>query len=133
MKYIAFIPGILFLLVSLNSCCSSSFSGGKSSSTDCPEGYYAEQTTEWVEEEVYVNTGAKGGKAGTTTVRRAVVKTKCKKPKCSKCGSWYWPKSDCCGTVGRSVLKRATAQGGTGEPHIGQIPTMKVLAPGLAE
>jgi hypothetical protein len=34
----------------------------------------------------------------------------------------------CCGTVSPAVLKRATAQNGTGEPHIGTIPTMKVLA-----
>ncbi|MDB4422722.1 hypothetical protein N9294_02030 [bacterium] len=33
-----------------------------------------------------------------------------------------------CGTVSPAVLKRATAQNGTGEPHIGTIPTMKVLA-----
>lgn len=26
-------------------------------------------------------------------------------------------------------LPRSTVQGGTGEPHMGQIPTMKVLAP----
>ena len=130
MKYIAFIPGIFFLLVSLNSCCNLSMSGKGSSSSGCPEGYYEEQTTEWVEEEVYVDTGAKGGKAGTTTVRRPVVKTDCKKIKCTKCGSWFNPRSDCCDIVSRAVLKRATAQGGTGEPHIGLIPTMKVLAPG---
>jgi hypothetical protein len=27
-------------------------------------------------------------------------------------------------------LSRATAQGGTGEPHLGTIPTMKVLVDG---
>ncbi|MEJ6634587.1 MAG: hypothetical protein QNL77_02625 [Akkermansiaceae bacterium] len=31
-------------------------------------------------------------------------------------------------TVGKSVLRLATAQNGTGEPHIGTIPTMKILA-----
>ncbi|MDB0056340.1 hypothetical protein OAK89_01680 [Akkermansiaceae bacterium] len=36
--------------------------------------------------------------------------------------------SSCCGTVGKSVLRRATAQNGTGELHIGTIPTMKILA-----
>ena len=133
MKYIAFIPGILFLLVTLNSCCSSCFSGGKPCSgpapTGCPEVYYEEQVTEWVEEEVYVHSGPKGGVVGTKTVRRPVVKTVCKKIKCAKCGSSFYPDPSCCGSVGPEVLKRATAQGGTGEPHIGQIPTMKVLAP----
>ena len=71
--------------------------------------------------------GADG--VGTKTVRHPVVKIKCKRIKCAKCGSWYHPDSGCCGTVGPEVLKRATAQGGTGEPHIGLIPTMKVLAP----
>ncbi|MEJ6728989.1 MAG: hypothetical protein QNK83_07475 [Akkermansiaceae bacterium] len=36
--------------------------------------------------------------------------------------------SSCCGFGGKSVLRRATAQNGTGEPHIGTIPTMKILA-----
>ena len=129
MKYIAFIPGILFLLVTLNSCCNISSKGGKRSVSGCSEGYYEKQSTEWVEEEVYVDSGAKGGKAGTTTVLRPVVTTTCKRIKCTGCGSWYYPSSGCCGTVSRNVLKRATAQGGTGEPHMGQIPTMKKLAP----
>lgn len=47
---------------------------------------------------------------------------------CTKCGSWYCPKPECCGIVSKSVLARATAQGGTGEPHVGLIPTMKTLA-----
>ena len=34
----------------------------------------------------------------------------------------------CCANE-KTVLERATAQGGTGETHIGTIPTMKVLAP----
>jgi len=48
---------------------------------------------------------------------------------CSKCGSSYCPKPECCGITSPKVLARATAQGGTGEPHIGLIPTMKTLAP----
>ena len=132
MKYIAFIPGLLFLLVALNSCCSGPLSGKRvttSASRDCGKCAYPVQVTEWVEEEVYVDTGAKGGKAGTMMVRRPVVKTVCKRIKCGDCGSWYQPNDACCGTVGTEVLRRVTAQGGTGEPHIGQIATMKVLAP----
>ena len=45
------------------------------------------------------------------------------------CGSFYCASPGCCDTVSREVLKRATAQGGTGEPHLGQIPTMEILAP----
>ncbi|BDS08163.1 hypothetical protein NT6N_32030 [Oceaniferula spumae] len=47
---------------------------------------------------------------------------------CNKCGSSFCPKPECCGIVSKSVLARATAQGGTGEPQIGLIPTMKTLA-----
>lgn len=48
---------------------------------------------------------------------------------CTKCLSFFCPQPDCCGGVSKEVLRRATAQGGTGEPHIGLIPTMKTLAP----
>ena len=127
MKYIALIPGILFLAVTLNSCCTGCLKGPKISAPTCDKGeYYEEQTTEWVEEEVFYGSGAKGG---STIVRRPVVKTEQKKVKCTDCGSWYCADPACCDTVSKQVLRRRTAQGGTGEPHIGQIPTMKVLAP----
>ena len=48
---------------------------------------------------------------------------------CNRCGSSFCPKPQCCGIVSPKVLARATAQGGTGEPMIGLIPTMKTLAP----
>ena len=48
---------------------------------------------------------------------------------CNKCGSSFCPKPQCCGILSKAVLSRATAQGGTGEPQIGLIPTMKTLAP----
>ena len=72
---------------------------------------------------------AKGGKGGTVKVRRPVVKTVKKPVKCTSCGSWYCPDPACCDTVSNQVLRRATAQGASGEPHIGLIPTMKELAP----
>jgi hypothetical protein len=112
MKSIAFLPAILVLIFSLNSCCTSCFKGKK----------YEEQTTEWIEEEVM---GAKGPE----TLRTPVVRTVTKKVNCTTCGSFYCASPGCCDSVGREVLKRATAQGGTGEPHMGLIPTMKVLAP----
>lgn len=133
MKQIAFVPGILFLMFALNSCCSSGLKSGhkvgKVSTAWCGQEHYEDQVTEWVEEEVMVDSGEKGGMPVSTTVRRPVVTTVQKKVKCGDCGSWYCTLPGCCGTVSRQVLKRATAQGGTGEPHMGQIPTMKVLAP----
>lgn len=125
MKYIALIPGILLFALAASSCCSS-IAGGTLFS--CNRQTVQVEQTEWVEEEVYVDHGAKGGKGGTTTVRTPVVTTVDEKVKCPDCLSWYCAKPGCCGTVGEGILQRATAQGGSGEPHIGQIATMKVLS-----
>lgn len=72
---------------------------------------------------------AKGGKTVVYEEPAPVVVVKEEKHSCTKCGSSFCPKPDCCGTISSAVLSRATAQGGTGEPHIGLIPTMKTLAP----
>jgi len=56
---------------------------------------------------------------------------KAKAKGCTKCYSRFCPKPGCCGTVGNDVLSRATMQGGSGEPQLGLIPTMKTLAPEL--
>lgn len=61
------------------------------------------------------------------TDRVPVTKTKTVRHCCVKCGSSFCPKPNCCGIVSNAVLSRATGQGGTGEPHIGLIPTMKDL------
>ena len=122
MKSLAFLPAIFVLIFSLNSCCSSCFKGKKYEATCCAQETYEEQITTWVEEEVF------DGK-GTVTIRVPVVRTVTKPINCTTCGSFYCASPGCCDTVSREVLKRATAQGGTGEPHMGQIPTMKVLAP----
>jgi len=66
-----------------------------------------------------------GSKGGMVTVDK-VVKVD---HECKTCGSTFCPKPECCGIINRSVLSRATGQSGTGEPHIGLIPTMKTLAP----
>jgi len=72
-----------------------------------------------------VDSDSKGGLPITT------VKTVPTKQFCYKCGSSYCPKPQCCGIISREVTSRATGQGGTGEPFIGLIPTMKTLAPPL--
>ncbi len=69
-------------------------------------------------------------KAKVAKVRKPRVK-KAKTQGCVKCYSRYCPKPDRCGTVSNSVLSRATMQGGSGEPQLGLIPTMKTLAPDL--
>jgi hypothetical protein len=122
MKSFAILPAIFVLIFSLNSCCTGCFKGDKFEATCGTKETYEEQTTEWVEEEVM---GAKGPE----TLRTPVVRTVTRKVDCTTCGSFYCADPGCCDSVGREVLKRATAQGGTGEPHMGLIPTMKKLAP----
>ena len=69
------------------------------------------------------------GKEVTQEFISAMPVVKAKKQGCRKCGSSYCAKPGCCGVVSKAVLSRATVQGGSGEPHIGLIPTMKTLAP----
>jgi len=87
-----------------------------------------------VTEQVYTPGSAKSGKGGVTeTIEKKVprYKTVTKKVRvsCGSCVRFYCPKKGCCGTSHDLFLKMATAQGGTGSPHIGLVPTMKVLAP----
>ena len=122
MKSLVFLTAAIAMMLSLNSCCTGCLKGDKFEAS-CPEKEtYEEQVTTWVEEEVF------DGK-GTTIVRTPTVSTVTKPIDCTTCGSFYCADPGCCDTVGREVLKRATVQGGTGEPHMGLIPTMKVLAP----
>ena len=131
MKKLAFFPAVLLLVFAVSSCCFTCVKGKHFGFAGCEKRHVEYEETEWIEEEVYQDYGAKGGKGGTVTVRRPVVKTVRKAIKCTQCGSWYCAAPDCCDTVSSAVLRRATTQGGSGEPHIGQIPTMKVLAPAL--
>ncbi len=121
MKKLVFIPAILFL-ASIFSSCGLSCNG-------CSKGHVEIEVVEWIEEEVITEPGAKGGPGETVKVRRPVVKTVRKAIKCTSCGSWYCSDAACCGIVSTQVLRRATAQGASGEPHVGLIPTMKELAP----
>jgi hypothetical protein len=129
MKKLAFVPAILALVFTFSSCCFTCVKGKAYDVDLCDREYVEIEETEWIEEEVYAEPGPKGGKGGTVTVRRPVVKTVRKPVNCTSCGSWYCATPGCCDTVSTEVLRRATAQGGSGEPHIGLIPTMKELAP----
>jgi len=77
-----------------------------------------------------VTPGGKGSLPYTEIVKVPVVSTE--KVKCD-CTDSYSPKSDCCGRLSKEVLRRATVQGGTGEPHIGLIPTMRPLIPEIVK
>lgn len=146
------ITSIIAALV-FTSCCGSPFSlcgknvAAKKSCAGCKskqhfahvgcekDRYVEQEITEYVEEEIVVEgKGAKGGiTSETVTVRRPVTRTVRVKVECGDCGSKFCATPDCCGIVPVSVLSRATAQGGTGEPHLGNIPTMKVLVKGARE
>ena len=87
-----------------------------------------------VHEQVVTPGSAKSGKGGMVeTVEKKVprYKTVTKKRWVSggSCVRFYCPKKDACGTTSSSTRLLATAQGSTGSPHIGLIPTMKPLAP----
>lgn len=75
-----------------------------------------------------VDPGPKGGQPYEVEEKVAYTETVKVKADCGKCGSSYCPKSKCCDILSDAVLKRVTAQNGTGEPHIGLVPTMQVLA-----
>ena len=128
--------------INLKKNCSSCSSCGKKQTfghAECEGKRYREvEVTEYVEEQIVIEgKGSKGGKGGltseTVTVRRPVTKIVREEIPCGDCGSRFCAKPDCCGIVPVSVLSRATAQGGTGEPHVGNIPTMKVLVDGARE
>ena len=98
-----------------SSCCIFSCGGGLTAQ---------KETTKYTETKRTVY-GTKG-KTYVVTDRVPHTTTKTVRHACGKCGSSFCP-TDCCGIVGKETLVRATAQGGTGEPHIGLIPTMKDL------
>lgn len=82
--------------------------------------------TTYKEEVVTVNPGGKGSMPYTKIVKVPVTETYTVKEKC-KCTDSYCPRPDCCGKLSKEVTSRATVQGGTGEPFLGLIPTMKPL------
>lgn len=122
MKSIFSYLSLAVLALSLSSCCW----------FNCNEKEYEEVTEtkyKTVKTVVDGGYGAKGGVAYTSEEKVPYqVVSKVEVDKCGKCLSSYCPSPGCCGVVGEQVLARRTAQGSTGEPHIGLIPTMKVLA-----
>ena len=76
-----------------------------------------------------VYTGSKSGKGGLTKrVPRYKTVAVEEEDVCPKCVRLYCPKKDCCGTTSEKYLSMVTAQGPTGSPFIGLVPTMKPLA-----
>jgi hypothetical protein len=134
MKNLALLLSLAAISLGFSSCCSMFGIGTQNA------GYRTETKQvktcgyDTVTEEVYTPGDAKSGKGGMVqTIEKKVPRYKtCTKKTSIRCGSctrFFCPKKDCCGTTSDSTMKMATAQGGTGSPHIGLIPTMKPLAP----
>ena len=84
-----------------------------------------------VTEQVYTaNADGKGGMTQTVEKRVPRYKTVTRKNRvpCQKCLRIYCPKKDCCGSTSEAFMKMSTAQGATGAPNIGLVPTMRKLA-----
>ena len=80
-----------------------------------------------VEREIMVGSAKDGMRTETVVDQVAVTRTVEEEVECPDCLSIYCPDPGCCGTTSEVVIQRRTAQGGTGNPHIGLIPTMKPL------
>ena len=118
MKNATQLLAIAVLSLVFSSCCGLLPCGGSLTAEKKETTYLESQRTVYGNKTSYV-----------VTDRVPVTKTKKVRFSCGRCGSSFCPKPQCCGIISPKVLARATAQGGTGEPNIGLIPTMKDLAP----
>jgi hypothetical protein len=134
MKKLTLLLSLAVISLGFSSCCSMFGMGSMTA------GYRTETKQvktcgyDTITEEVYTPGDAKSGKGGMVqTIEKKVPRYKTVTKKtwigCKSCTRFFCPKKDCCGTTSDSTLKMATAQGATGSPHIGLIPTMKPLAP----
>ena len=116
LKFIALsICGLAFI-----SCC------GIDNNYSCGTKNVEKTETTYREEIQTVHPGGKGGMPYSKVVQIPVETTRTVKEKCG-CTDEFCPRPDCCGKLSNEVVKRATIQGGTGEPFLGLIPTMRPL------
>jgi len=128
------LPLLLLGLVAtvLPSCCAlgKCAKSGKFVHAGCENDTYTEEeVTKYKTVKRMVHPGTKNGIPYEVEEKVAYTETIRVKEKCATCGSKFNPADSACGVISPAVLKRATAQHGSGEPFIGTIPTMKVLAP----
>jgi len=102
------------------SCC------GVDNNYSCGKKKVKKTITTYEEKIVTVNPGGKGSMPYTKVVKVPTTKEIWVENKC-KCTDEYCPKPDCCGKLSNEVVSRATVQGGTGEPMLGLIPTLRPL------
>ncbi len=134
MKNLTLLLSLAVVSLGFSSCCSMFGIGSQTA------GYRTETKQvktcgyDTITEEVYSPGDAKSGKGGMVqTIEKKVPRYKTVTRKfytsCGSCTRFFCPKKGCCGTTSESTMRMATAQGATGSPHIGLIPTMKPLAP----
>lgn len=134
MKHLLQVLSLGLLAFAMSSCCSLPFAGCGKLDTVAIGGcendrYVSKKVVKYKTVTRLVDPGTKGGvpyEVEEQVPYEEEVRVKVKD--CGPCGSTYCPTPGKCDVISRAVLRRATAQGGTGEPHIGTIPTMKVLA-----
>jgi hypothetical protein len=134
MKNLALLLSLAAISLGFSSCCSMFGLGSQSAGYRTETRQVKTCRYDIVTEVVHTPGSAKSGKGGMTqTIEKKVprYRTVTKKTRigCGPCVRFFCPKKDCCGTTSNSTMKMATAQGPTGSPHIGLIPTMKPLAP----
>lgn len=84
-----------------------------------------------VTEQVVVPGDTKGGMVQTVEKKVPHYKTVTKRVaiRGGSCARYYCATKDKCGTTSQETLNMATAQGASGSPFIGLMPSMKPLAP----
>ena len=83
-----------------------------------------------VTKEVQVSSkDAKGGMLTETVTTKGPRYKNVKVKDNARCVRSYCPGRGTCGNTTETTINMATDQGGVGSPHIGLVPTMRVLAP----
>ena len=132
MKNFTLFLSLAAISLGFSSCCSMFGRNSRTASYRTETRQVATCSYDIVTEQVVTRGDAKSGKGGMVqTIEKRVprYKTVTKKIRvaCGPCVRLYCPKKDCCGTTSISTMRMATAQGSVGSPHIGLIPTMRVL------
>ena len=123
MKNLLLLLPLIAVSLGLSSCCS--LFGMKSFTAGYYEETHQKKLCGYDTEEVVVD--AKSGMTETRKVPRyKTVVTRHRVP-CPSCVRHYCPTKDCCGSTSEATIKMATAQGSSGSPSIGLLPTMKPI------
>ncbi len=134
MKNLSTVVSLIAVSLGFSSCCSMFGLSNQSA------GYRTEtrqvKTCHYdiVRKEVVTPGDSKSGKGGMVEIveekvpRYKTVSKKVRIPRGS-CVSYYYTMNDACGTTSEATRQISSAQGSSGSPSIGLLPTMKPIAP----